>query len=71
MNCESGDLILEVCELNLTGLLIIGVAGLVELKAHSLEVSNRSVGKWSTDADVTESSRTLLTHKLKLLGCKD
>ena len=71
MDCEAADLILEVYELGLAGLVIIGDARLVELEAHSLEVCHSAVNEVGTDTDVTVSTGSSLAHELECLACED
>ena len=49
MDSEAENLVLEVNELGLTGLVIVGDRGLVKLKAHSLEVCNSTVNEIGFD----------------------
>ena len=70
MDSEAADLVLEVNELGLAALVVVGDGGLVKLEAHSLEVCHSAINKIGTDADVTVSAGALRVHKLKCLACK-
>ena len=70
MDSEAADLVLEVAELGLAGLLIVNDGILVDSDAHSLEVSDSSVYEVSTDTDVTALAGALLMHELKCLTCE-
>ena len=65
VDSKSANLILEVSELSLTCLSVVCDAVLIELKAHSLEVSNSSVNEVRTDSDMTASAGTSLVHELE------
>ena len=70
VNCEAADLILEVTELRLAGLIVVGDGIVIDSDALSLKVCYSSVNEVSLDADVAALAGALLVHELELLACE-
>ena len=70
VDSKSANFVLEVNELRLAGLVVVGYTGLVEFNAHTLEVSHRSVKEVRLDTDVSALAGTSAAHKLKLVTRK-